>query len=155
MTASLPTTVWFLNGPNANLYGLDANQVYGTESFPALQARCEAKAAAMGVQLRFMQSNHEGQLIDWVQEARGVADAIVINAAGLTYTSIPILDALLSFPGKIIETHMSNIWKREPFRHHSYVSKAAHGVIAGLGAEGYELAIAAAARLVAKDRAAT
>lgn len=153
MISSL-TTVWFLNGPNANLYGLDANQVYGSESFPTLQARCEAKATALRVQLRFMQSNYEGQLIDWIQEARGVADAIVINAAGLTYTSIPILDALLSFPGKIIEAHMSNIWKREPFRHHSYVSKAAHGVIAGLGAEGYELAIEAAVRLVAKDRVA-
>lgn len=152
MTASLTITLWFLNGPNANLYGLDANQVYGNESFPTLRARCETKAAALGVTLRFMQSNHEGQLIDWIQEARGVADAIVINAAGLTYTSIPILDALLSFPGKIIETHMSNIWKREPFRHHSYVSKAAHGVIAGLGAEGYELAIEAAVRLVTKDR---
>lgn len=153
MTTSATTTVWFLNGPNANLYGLDANQVYGTDSFPTLRARCETKAANLGVALRFMQSNHEGQLIDWIQEARGVADAIVINAAGLTYTSVPILDALLSFPGKIIETHMSNIWKREPFRHHSYVSRAAHGVIAGLGAEGYELAIEAACRLVAKDRA--
>jgi 3-dehydroquinate dehydratase-2 len=153
MTTSPTTTVWLLNGPNANLYGLDANQVYGTESFATLQARCETKATALGVTLSFMQSNHEGQLIDWIQEARGVADAIVINAAGLTYTSIPILDALLSFPGKIIETHMSNIWKRESFRHHSYVSKAAHGVIAGLGAEGYELAIEAALRLVTKDRA--
>ena len=155
MTASPTMTIWFLNGPNANLYGLDANQVYGTESFPRLQARCEAKAAALAVTLRFMQSNHEGQLIDWIQEARGVADAIVINAAGLTYTSISILDALLSFPGKIIEAHMSNIWKREPFRHHSFVSRAAHGVIAGLGAEGYELAIEAACRLVTKDRAQT
>lgn len=151
---SKPITIWFLNGPNANLYGLDANQVYGTESFPTLQKRCEAKAASLGVQLRFLQSNWEGQLIDWIQEARGTADAIIINAAGLTYTSIPILDALLSFPGKIIETHMSNIWKREPFRHHSYISKAAHGVIAGLGAEGYELAIEAAVRLIDKERAA-
>lgn len=152
MTTSPTTTVWFLNGPNANLYGLDANQVYGTESFPTLQARCEAKAAALGLTLNFMQSNYEGQLIDWIQEARGVADAIVINAAGLTYTSVSILDALLSFPGKIIEAHMSNIWKREAFRHHSYVSKAAHGVIAGLGGEGYEMAIEAAFRLVTKDR---
>lgn len=147
------TTIWFLNGPNANLYGLDANQVYGTESFPTLKARCEAKAATHGVEFRFLQSNYEGQLIDWIQEARGIAHAIVINAAGLTYTSIPILDALLSYPGKIIETHMSNIWKREPFRHHSYVSKAAHGMVAGLGADGYELAIEAALRLIEKDRA--
>lgn len=145
-----PITIWFLNGPNANLYGLDANKQYGSESFPMLQLRCEQKAASLNAALRFLQSNHEGQLIDWIQGARGVADGIIINAAGLTYTSIPILDALLSFPGKIIEAHMSNIWKREPFRHSSYVSKAAHGVIAGLGGEGYELAVEAVARLVRK-----
>ena len=151
-TAPPPITVWFLNGPNANLYGLDANKTYGTDSFPVLQSRCEQKAASLEVRLRFLQSNHEGQLIDWIQDARGTADGIVINAAGLTYTSIPILDALLSFPGKIIEAHMSNIWKRESFRHHSYISKAADGVIAGLGGDGYELAIEAVARLVRKPR---
>lgn len=151
-TSNPSISVWFLNGPNANLYGLDSNRNYGTDSFPILQSRCEQKAASLEVRLRFLQSNHEGQLIDWIQEARGVADGIVINAAGLTYTSIPILDALLSFPGKIIEAHMSNIWKREPFRHHSYISKVADGVIAGLGADGYELAIEAVARLVRKNK---
>lgn len=151
-TSNPPISVWFLNGPNANLYGLDSNKNYGTDSFPVLQSRCEQKAASLEVRLRFLQSNHEGQLIDWIQEARGVADGIVINAAGLTYTSIPILDALLSFPGKIIEAHMSNIWKREPFRHHSYISKVADGVIAGLGGDGYELAIEAVARLVRKNQ---
>jgi 3-dehydroquinate dehydratase-2 len=151
-TSNPPISVWFLNGPNANLYGLDSNKNYGTDSFPVLQSRCEQKAASLDVRLRFLQSNHEGQLIDWIQEARGVADGIVINAAGLTYTSIPILDALLSFPGKIIEAHMSNIWKREPFRHHSYISKVADGVIAGLGGDGYELAIEAVARLVRKNQ---
>ncbi|KLN57770.1 type II 3-dehydroquinate dehydratase [Variovorax paradoxus] len=151
-TSNPPISVWFLNGPNANLYGLDSNKNYGTDSFPVLQSRCEQKAASLEVRLRFLQSNHEGQLIDWIQEARGVADGIVINAAGLTYTSIPILDALLSFPGKIIEAHMSNIWKREPFRHHSYISKVADGVIAGLGGDGYELAIEAVARLVRKNK---
>ncbi|OZI51530.1 type II 3-dehydroquinate dehydratase [Bordetella genomosp. 4] len=142
------TTVWFLNGPNANLYGLDTNQVYGSESFPVLQQRCERKAAALQMALHFVQSNHEGQLIDWIQQARGTAQGIIINAAGLTYSSIPILDALLSFPGRIIEVHMSNIWRRESFRHHSYISKAADGVIAGLGGEGYELALEAMARLI-------
>lgn len=151
-TSNPPISVWFLNGPNANLYGLDSNKNYGTDSFPVLQSRCEQKAASLEVRLRFLQSNHEGQLIDWIQEARGVADGIVINAAGLTYTSIPILDALLSFSGKIIEAHMSNIWKREPFRHHSYISKVADGVIAGLGGDGYELAIEAVARLVRKNQ---
>jgi 3-dehydroquinate dehydratase-2 len=140
-------TLWFLNGPNANLYGLDANQVYGTDSYPTLQARCEAKAAALGMNLHFVQSNWEGQLVDWIQEARAGACGIIINAAGLTYSSVPILDALLSFPGKIIEVHMSNIWKRESFRHHSYISKAAHGVIAGLGGDGYEMAIEAMERM--------
>ncbi|AYD66776.1 3-dehydroquinate dehydratase [Achromobacter sp. B7] len=151
-TAAMPTaaTVWFLNGPNANLYGLDANKTYGTESFPVLRERCERKAASLGLTLNFVQSNHEGQLIDWIQEARGDAQGIIINAAGLTYSSIPILDALLSFPGRIIEVHMSNIWRREAFRHHSYISKAADGVIAGLGGEGYELAIDAMARLIAR-----
>jgi 3-dehydroquinate dehydratase-2 len=143
-----PATVWFLNGPNANLYGLDANKTYGSDSFPVLQQRCEAKAASLQITLNFRQSNYEGQLIDWIQEARGDAQGIIINAAGLTYSSIPILDALLSFPGSIIEVHMSNIWKREPFRHHSYISKAVHGVIAGLGGDGYELAIEAMSRLI-------
>ncbi|QBK03903.1 3-dehydroquinate dehydratase [Hylemonella gracilis] len=147
-----PITIWFLNGPNANLYGLDANKTYGKDSFPVLQSRCEAQATALEVELRFLQSNHEGQLVDWIQEARGVADGIIINAAGLTYSSIPILDALMAFPGKIIETHMSNIWKREAFRHHSYISKVADGVIAGLGGDGYELAIEAVSRLVRKSR---
>ncbi|CAN7656394.1 3-dehydroquinate dehydratase [compost metagenome] len=151
---SAKITIWFLNGPNANLYGLDANKTYGSDSFPVLQSRCEQKAASLNADLRFLQSNYEGQLVDWIQEARGVADGIIINAAGLTYSSIPILDALLSFPGKIIETHMSNIWKREPFRHHSYISKVADGVIAGLGGDGYEFAIEAVTRLVQKGRAA-
>ncbi|CAM4192108.1 3-dehydroquinate dehydratase [Kerstersia similis] len=140
--------VWFLNGPNANLYGLDASKVYGNDSFPVLQQRCEAKAAALQLDLRFVQSNYEGQLVDWIQEARGTAAGIIINAAGLTYSSIPILDALLAFPGRIIEVHMSNIWRREPFRHHSYISKAADGVIAGLGGNGYEMAIEAMSRLI-------
>lgn len=140
--------VWFLNGPNANLYGLDANKVYGNDSFPVLQQRCEAKGAALQLELRFVQSNYEGQLVDWIQEARGTAAGIIINAAGLTYSSVPILDALLAFPGRIIEVHMSNIWRREPFRHHSYISKAADGVIAGLGGNGYEMAIEAMSRLI-------
>ncbi|MBE7249625.1 MAG: 3-dehydroquinate dehydratase [Actinomycetospora chiangmaiensis] len=150
MTAPIP--ILFLNGPNANLYGLDPDGTYGTESFPALQARCERHAESLGVALDFRQSNHEGVLIDWIQEGRGSAAGLVINAAGLTYTSVPILDALLAFPGPIIEAHMSNIWKREPFRHHSYVSRAATGVVAGLGGLGYELAITAVATLVREAR---
>ncbi|MHA4979868.1 type II 3-dehydroquinate dehydratase [Pseudomonas extremorientalis] len=140
--------VFFLNGPNANLYGLDENGTYGSESFASIDARCQRHAAALGLTLDFRQSNHEGVLVDWIQEARLHADAIVINAGGLSYSSVPILDALLAFDGPIIEAHMSNIWQRESFRHHSYVSRAATGVIAGLGALGYQLAITAVAELL-------
>ena len=141
-------SVFFLNGPNANLYGLDKTGTYGSESFASIEARCQDLAATLGLTLDFRQSNHEGVLVDWIQEARLNADAIVINAAGLSYSSVPILDALLAFDGSIIEAHMSNIWKRESFRHHSYVSKAATGVIAGLGALGYQLALTAVAELL-------
>lgn len=147
----VPPIVYFLNGPNANLYGLDRNGAYGGESFLAIRKRCEDHAASLGLSLDFRQSNHEGVLVDWIQEAREKAAGLVINAAGLTYTSVAILDALSAFEGPIIEAHMSNIWKREPFRHHSYVSRAATGVVAGLGALGYELALTAVARLIAEQ----
>ena len=147
------TTVMFLNGPNANLYGLDKTDTYGSDSFPQIEAACMAKAAALGFTLDFRQSNHEGVLVDWIQEARQSCAGLLINAAGLTYTSVPILDALLAFDGPILECHMSNIWKREPFRHHSYVSKAATGVIAGLGLRGYLLGLAAMAELIAEPAA--
>lgn len=143
------TRVMFLNGPNANLYGLDPSGTYGTDSFPQIEAVCLAHAAELGLTLDFRQSNHEGVLIDWIQEARRDCRGLLINAAGLTYTSIAILDALLAFDGPIIECHMSNIWKREPFRHHSFISKAATGVIAGLGLRGYLLGLDAMAELVA------
>ncbi len=144
------STVFFLNGPNANLYGLDPSGTYGTESFPQIEQRCRRHADALGVALDFRQSNREGVLVDWIQEARRTADGLIINGAGLTYTSIAILDALLAFGKPIIEVHMSNIYKREPFRHHSFISKAATGIVAGLGPLGYELAITAIERLLAE-----
>jgi 3-dehydroquinate dehydratase-2 len=143
----------FLNGPNTNLYGLDAKGTYGTETFPDIEARCRRHAASLGAELDFRQSNHEGQLIDWIQEARREADGLLINGAGLSYTSIAILDALLAFEKPVIEVHMSNIHKREPFRHQTYISKAATGIVAGLGPMGYELAITALVRLLAEARA--
>jgi 3-dehydroquinate dehydratase II len=146
--------VLFLNGPNANLYGLDAKGTYGTESFPEIEARCRKHAGALGLDLNFRQSNHKGVLIDWIQDARQSADGLIINGAGLTYTSIAILDALLAFEKPILEVHMSNIYRREPFRHHSYISKAATGIVAGLGPMGYELAITAMSRLLGGDGAA-
>lgn len=147
MTTPKPC-IYFLNGPNANLYGLDNTGVYGADSFATLRRRCLAVAKEARVDLDFRQSNSEGELIDWIQEARLAAAGLIINGAALTYTSIAILDALLAFDGPIIEVHMSNIWKREPFRHHSYISRAATGIIAGLGGEGYELAVQAMARHV-------
>jgi 3-dehydroquinate dehydratase-2 len=144
-------TVYFLNGPNANLYGHTAGAVYGTETFEDLGKRCMRKAKELGLDLSFRQSNFEGELINWIQDGIRKADGIVINGAGLTYTSIPLLDALLAFPKPIVEVHMSNIYRREPFRHHSYISKAATGIVAGLGADGYELALEAMKRLL--DRA--
>lgn len=145
--------VFFLNGPNANLYGLDRSAPYGTETFPDIEARCRRHAESAGLALDFRQSNHEGVLVDWIQEARLRADGLIINGAGLTYTSIAILDALLALGKPIIEVHMSNIYKREPFRHRSFISKAATGIVAGLGPLGYELAITAIARLLGETRA--
>lgn len=145
--------VYFLNGPNANLYGLSALGVYGQDSFATLKERCETRAALLGLDLCFRQSNHEGQIVDWIQEARLEAAGLAINATGLTYTSIAILDALLALEKPIIEVHMGNIWKREPFRHHSYVSRAATGVVAGLGVRGYELALTALAEMIAAGKA--
>lgn len=144
--------VYFLNGPNANLYGLTDKGTYGSDTFATLQSRCESEAQRSSIALTFRQSNSEGQLIDWIQEAIGKADGVIINGAGLTYTSIALLDALLAFPGPVVEVHMSNIYRREAFRHHSYISKAATGIVAGLGADGYELAVVAMRRLLDRKK---
>ncbi len=144
--------VYFLNGPNANLYGLTDQGTYGSDTFETLQARCEAEAKRLDIGLAFRQSNSEGEIIDWIQEAIRKADGVIINGAGLTYTSVALLDALLAFPGPVVEVHMSNIYRREPFRHHSFISKAATGIVAGLGADGYELAITAMRRLLDRKK---
>ncbi len=148
MSESAARTVFFLNGPNANLYGLTDQGTYGGDTFETLRSRCTAEADRLSIALTFRQSNSEGQLIDWVQEGISKADGLIVNGAGLTYTSIALLDALLAFPGPVVEVHMSNIYRREAFRHHSYISKAATGIVAGLGADGYELAIVAMRRLL-------
>lgn len=145
-------TIYVLNGPGTNLYGLEPSGVYGAESFSQIETRCRRHAQDVGAALDFRQSNHEGILIDWIQEARQEADGLIINGAGLTYTSIAILDALLALGKPIIEVHMSNIYKREPFRHQSFISKAATGIVAGLGPLGYELAITAMIRVLSQER---
>lgn len=152
MSKAAAKAVCFLNGPNANLYGLTDKGTYGSDTFETLQARCMAEAQRLSIALAFRQSNSEGQLVDWIQEAIGKSDGLIVNGAGLTYTSIALLDALLAFPGPVVEVHMSNIYRREPFRHHSYISKAATGVVAGLGADGYELAVVAMRRLLDRGK---
>jgi 3-dehydroquinate dehydratase-2 len=138
-----------LNGPNLNLLGAREPKIYGSLTLADIEGVCAAAARAIGVELDFRQSNHEGELVDWIQAARGTADAIVINPAAYSHTSVAIHDALRLFEGPILEVHLSNIHQREAFRHHSYVSLVAKGVICGLGAHGYALAIAAAGRLLA------
>ncbi len=142
--------IYVLNGPNLNLLGVREPHVYGHETLADVRKRAETAAAAHALTLEFRQSNDEGQLIDWVQEAREKGAGIIINAGGLTHTSIALLDALQAAELPVIEVHLSNIFRREAFRSHSYVSLAAKGVICGLGAKGYELAVDAMADVIGK-----
>jgi 3-dehydroquinate dehydratase-2 len=143
--------IYVLNGPNLNLLGSREPEVYGKETLDDVRARCERRAAALGFSIDFRQSNHEGELVAWIQEARDGAAGLIVNAGAFTHTSIAMLDALLACPIPSVEVHLSNIFTREPFRHHSYISKAVKGVICGFGALSYELAVEAlAARLAAK-----
>ncbi|WP_182086536.1 type II 3-dehydroquinate dehydratase [Aureimonas sp. ME7] len=130
-----------LNGPNLNLLGRRQPEIYGRETLADVERDCRALATELGHEIRFHQSNHEGALIDWIHEAREVAAGIAINPAAFTHTSVAILDALKAFDGPVIEVHISNVHQRESFRHHSYVSLRADGVIAGCGTEGYRLAL--------------
>ena len=141
-------TVFVLNGPNLNLLGVRDPSVYGHDTLGDIEERCTARAAALDLEIDFRQTNHEGQLVDWIQEARETAEGIILNAGALTHTSVAVLDALFAAGLPVIEVHLSNIFRRESFRHHSYVSLAANGVICGLGAKGYELAVDAIASLI-------
>ena len=141
-------TVFILNGPNLNLLGVREPAVYGHDTLGDIEERCIARAASLNLQIDFRQTNHEGQLVDWIQEARESADGIILNAGALTHTSVAVLDALSAADLPAIEVHLSNIFRRESFRHHSYVSLAANGVICGLGPQGYELALEAIAALI-------
>ena len=134
-------TVHVINGPNLNLLGAREPEIYGRETLDDIGARCRSIGADLGLEVVFLQSNYEGQLVDWIQEAVGRADAIVINAASYTHTSVAIHDALRSFGGLKVELHISNPHLREPFRQISYVSSAADAIVAGLGADGYELVL--------------
>lgn len=132
-----------INGPNANLYGLDPTGPYGPLTLDDIGERARVRAERLGASLRFRQSNHEGVLIDWIQEARSEADGLIINAASLSYTSIGILDALAAFGKPAFQVHVSNVFKREKLRHFSPLSAAVTGCIIGAGPMGYELAVEA------------
>ncbi len=137
--------IYVLNGPNLNLLGKREPEIYGYRTLADIETACAARADNLGLSIAFHQSNHEGVLVDLIQAAREDGAGIIINPAAYTHTSVAILDALFSFEGPIIELHLSNVHRREEFRSHSYVSKAATGVICGLGAQGYLLALEAMA----------
>lgn len=140
--------VYVLNGPNLNLLGKRQPEIYGRETLADVEAACRALGKELGLEIRFHQSNAEHQIIEWIHEARDAAGGIVINPAAFTHTSVAILDALLACECPVFEVHISNIHRRESFRHHSYVSGAATGVIAGCGTQGYLLALQRLARLL-------
>jgi 3-dehydroquinate dehydratase-2 len=143
--------IYVLNGPNLNLLGKRQPAIYGRETLADVERDCARVAAEHGLRIRFEQSNAEHQIIDWIHEARDEAAGIVINPAAFTHTSLAILDALNAFEPPVIEVHISNVHKRESFRHHSYVSLRADGVIAGLGTQGYQFAIRRVAALITAE----
>lgn len=144
----MSSLVYVLNGPNLNMLGVREPEIYGTETLADLRARTETAAARHGLDVDFRQSNIEGEIVNWVQEARGKAKGIILNAGAYTHTSVAILDALQAVGLPVVEVHLSNIFRRDEFRQHSYISLAATGVICGLGAKGYELAVEAMANIL-------
>jgi len=140
--------VFVLNGPNLNLLGLREPETYGRETLDDISRRCAQTGSKLGLGVEFRQTNVEGELVGWIQEARTEACGVIINAAAYTHTSVAIHDALRACGLPVIEVHLSNVYKREPFRHKSFVSAVANGVICGFGSHGYELALDALARLV-------
>lgn len=148
MTPPMSRLVFILNGPNLNLLGKRQPHIYGHETLADVETECRRAGEKLGLAIRFHQSNREYELIDWIHEARDIAGGIVINPAAFTHTSVAILDALNAFEAPVLEVHISNVHKREAFRHHSYVSLRADGVIAGFGTQGYVLALERLARLM-------
>ncbi len=144
MTAS----VHILNGPNLNRLGRREPDKYGTATLADIETLCRTVGAELGFEIVFRQSNYEGELVGWIQEAGDVAQGLIINPAAYTHTSIAVHDAIRTIDLPVIELHLSNVFAREEFRHHSYVSPVAHGVICGFGANGYKLALTALSDLV-------
>ena len=141
-------TIYILNGPNLNLLGKRQPEIYGHDTLDDVASRCEDLASELGLATKSLQSNHEGQIVEWIHEGRDNARGIIINPGAFSHTSVAILDALNAFDGPVLEVHISNVHKRETFRHHSFVSHRADGVMAGFGTEGYELAVRRMASLL-------
>jgi 3-dehydroquinate dehydratase II len=137
--------IYILNGPNLNMLGMRQPEIYGHQTLADVEESCKAYADSLGLEVDFRQSNLEGELVTWIQEARAEADGVIINAAAYTHTSVAIQDALMLLSVPVIEVHLSNIHKREAFRHHSYVAAAAQGMICGFGSRGYLMALDALA----------
>lgn len=148
MTPQTLTPVLILNGPNLNMLGTRQPEVYGRETLDDIALACQKHGPSLGLEVDFRQSNHEGELVTWIQQARGTQQGLILNAAAYTHTSVAILDAILASEVPTIEVHLSNIHQRETFRHQSYVSKAARGMICGFGSHGYILALDALARML-------
>ena len=151
MPDSASAQVVILNGPNLNMLGSREPEIYGRQTLADIEAACRDRAATLGFSMDFRQSNNEGEIVEWIQQAATAAAGVIINPAAYTHTSIAIMDALLLCVRPVIEIHLSNIFRRESFRHHSYVSPAAHGMICGFGGHGYLLAMDAMARLLHEE----
>ena len=144
----MSSIILVLNGPNLNMLGVRQPEIYGSETLADIESACRVKAGELDLAVDFRQSNHEGELMRWIQEASGKMAGIAINAAAFTHTSVALLDALSLVELPIIEIHLSNVYARDSFRHHSYISAVANGVICGLGSHGYILALDALKRII-------
>ena len=147
--SAMSAKIFVLNGPNLNLLGTREPHIYGSDTLDDLRSLAQARAAELGLEIDFRQSNSEGELVDWIQEAKESAAGIVINAGAYTHTSVAILDALVATELPVVEVHLSNLFKREAFRHHSYISPVAAGLITGFGPQGYPLALEAMSSILA------
>ena len=145
--------IFILNGPNLNLLGTREPQIYGSTTLSDVEKMCRERATGLGLEISFRQTNHEGQLVDWIHEAIEAASGIIINPAAYTHTSVAILDALKNVKAPIIELHISNTHQREKFRHRSFVSAVATATMMGLGVDGYPIAVEAMSRLIARQKA--
>jgi 3-dehydroquinate dehydratase-2 len=145
------TSILIVNGPNLNMLGKREPAIYGHDTLADIEAACRTKASELGLDIDFRQSNKEGELVDWTQSAGADHKGIIINAGGYTHTSVALLDALIASGLPVIEVHLSNIFRREEFRHHSYISRAASGVICGFGLKGYLMALDAMAQMIRPD----